>query len=414
MTKCSLPSITRKENWVQLFRDQISQSTAGQFKVLDCRGKMRLQYRPNGGKAQSLMLPYNFDKKETSKALRRIEEIFKNFVKAKGSKTLSKAATVTEASSSNHQLNWEELINNYRQFVPNASDKTWKKSYIPVLTKAGLLMNRSKGKPQDGESLMLEALKQWEQGTRSRQISRRSLKGFLEWAVLRGKLIAAYAPPAQIPETKNPIDIGYAIDDQEIIELLDLIPKGRTAKEEETYNAWKFAIQLCSVYGLRPEELRHLTIKNGIEGKELWTTYQKSKGGKKGNKTAPRKLHALFVKDLDGNPIDWNLQKRFSIGERLPPLGQEGKGGEALGTFLKRRKYWKQLKEVVNTTKKEVLKPYSFRHRYAKQSHAAGFPIANIASAMGHTVEVHLQNYARFTPDATTDLYIKANEIKAA
>ena len=82
------------------------------------------------------MLPFDFDKKETPKALRRIEEIFKNFVKAKGSKTLSKAATVTEASSSKHQINWEELVNNYRQFVPNASDKTWKKSYIPVLTKA--------------------------------------------------------------------------------------------------------------------------------------------------------------------------------------------------------------------------------------------------------------------------------------
>ena len=50
----------------------------------------------------------------------------------------------------------------------------------------------------------------------------------------------------------------------------------------------------------------------------------------------------------------------------------------------------------------------------AMQSHAAGFPIANIASAMGHTIEVHLQNYTRFTPDATTDLYAKANEIKAA
>ena len=409
-----MPSITRTDNWVQLFRDQISQSTAGQFKVLDCRGKMRLQYRPTGGKAQSLMLPFDFDKKETSKALRRIEEIFRNFVQAKGKMTLAKAGKVTEASSSKHQISWEELVDSYRQFVPNASEATWKKSYIPVLTKAGTLMNRSKGKPQDGESLMMQSLIQWEQGTRSRQIARRSLKGFLDWAVLRGKLIAAYAPPAQIPETKNPIDIGYAIDDQEIIELLDLIPNGRTAREEETYNAWKFAIQLCSVYGLRPEELRHLTIKKGIEGKELWTTYQKSKGGKKGNRTLPRKLNPLFIKDLDGNPIDWNLQKRLSIGEKLPPLGQKGKGGEALGTFLKRRKYWKQLKEVVNATKKEVLKPYSFRHRYAKQSHAAGFPIANIASAMGHTVEVHLQNYARFTPDATTDLYAKANQAKVA
>ncbi|AAP99655.1 Predicted protein [Prochlorococcus marinus subsp. marinus str. CCMP1375] len=38
-----------------------------------------------------------------------------------------------------------------------------------------------------------------------------------------------------------------------------------------------------------------------------------------------RKLHTLFVKDLDANPIDWNLQKKFSIGEKLPPLGQREK-----------------------------------------------------------------------------------------
>ena len=423
-----MPVTTRTQTWVGLFREQVSQSTGGQFKVLDSRGKMRLQYRPAGGKAQSLMLPFDFEKKETSKALRRIEEIFKNFVKAKGTKTLSKAATVTETSSSKHQLNWEKLVEEYRQFVPYASDKTWKKSYYltkkqlnesnitapPVLNRAGDLMERSKGKPQDGESLMLESLKHWEQGTRSRQIARRSLKGFLDWAVMRGKLIAAYAPPAHIPETRNKSEKGYAIADQEIIELLDLIPKGRTASEEEIYNSWRFAIQLCSVYGLRPEELRHLTIKEGVEGKELWTTYEKSKGGKKGDKTEPRKLHALFVRDLDGTPIEWNLQKRFSIGERLPSLGKAGQGGLALGTFLKRRKYWNQLREVVKNTKKESLKAYSFRHRYAKQSHAQGFPVANIAAAMGHTVQVHLQNYARFTPDATTDLYAESNKVKAA
>ena len=409
-----MPLTTRTDAWVSIFRDQIKELTAGQFKVLDSRGRMRLQYRPIGGTTQSLMLPFDFDKRDTTKALKRIGEIFKNFVEAKGKKTLTKAAKITEASSSKHEINWDQLVKDYRQFVPNASDATWKKSYIPVLTKAGILMSRSKGKPQDGEQLMMESLTQWEQGSRSRQIARRSLRGFLDWAVLRGKLIAAYAPPAQIPETKNPVEIGYAIDDQEIIELLETIPTGRTASEEENYNSWKFAIQLCAVYGLRPEELRHLTIKKGIDGKELWTTYQKSKGGKKGNKTEPRKLHALFIKDFDGNPIDWNLQTRFSIGEKLPPLGKAGQGGLALGTFLKRRKYWKQLKEVVKTTKKEVLKPYSFRHRYAKQSHAAGFPIANICSAMGHSLEVHLGNYARFTPDATTDLYAKANQLKAA
>ena len=86
---------------------------------------------------------------------------------------------------------------------------------------------------------------------------------------------------------------------------------------------------------------------------------------------------------------------------------------EALRTNLRRRTDWKSLqKEAKNIY--EVQVPYTFRHRYAKQSHATGFPVANIALAMGHTVEVHLQNYARFTPDATTDLYAKSNKVKAA
>ncbi len=56
----------------------------------------------------------------------------------------------------------------------------------------------------------------------------------------------------------------------------------------------------------------------------------------------------------------------------------------------------------------EVLVAYTFHHRYTKASHQKNdpvIPIANIASAMGHTIPVHLENYARFTPDRTADLY---------
>ncbi len=116
--------------------------------------------------------------------------------------------------------------------------------------------------------------------------------------------------------------------------------------------------------------------------------------------------------EKDGEPIDWKLQKRLEIGESLPPLGAEGKGGESLRTFLRRRPVWKSLqKEPENIG--EVLVPYTFRHRYAKQSHAAGFPVSNIAAAMGHTIEVHLGSYSRFIPDGTADIYANRN-IKVA
>ncbi len=46
----------------------------------------------------------------------------------------------------------------------------------------------------------------------------------------------------------------------------------------------------------------------------------------------------------------------------------------------------------------------------AKEYHASGFPINNIAEAMVHTPEVHLQNYSRFKPRGTTEMYRNSNK----
>ena len=112
---------------------------------------------------------------------------------------------------------------------------------------------------------------------------------------------------------------------------------------------------------------------------------------------------------MDGEVQDWKLEKRLKAGESLPPLGKEGKGSEALRTRLRNKAVWQSLKKEAEHIG-EVLVPYTFRHRYAKASHAAGFPVSNISAAMGHTVEVHLESYARFVPDGTGDLYAKRNK----
>ena len=196
--------------------------------------------------------------------------------------------------------------------------------------------------------------------------------------------------------------IGYPLSDAQILQLLDNLPEG------ETHDRWRFAIQLCAVYGLRPEELRHLRIKDGASGPELWTIYQKSMGGTKGAKTEPRLLHPLLLRDADGSAIDWKLQARLQVGEKLPPLNREGDGGQALNQYLRRRAVWMVLREEAKQ-QGEQLTPYSFRHRYAKGMHAANIPIANISEAMGHTIEVPLKSYARFKPNATADLVAAVN-----
>ena len=236
------------------------------------------------------------------------------------------------------------------------------------------------------------SLKKWEQGSRSRQIARRALQKFLDWAVLRGKLPRHYAP-VKIKETLKKKRVGYALTDSQILQLI--------ASEKDS--RWQFVYQLLAVYGLRPEELRFLVIKDGVRGKELWTTYEKSMGGTKGQKTEPRKLAPLLLKDGKGY-INWNLQERLEKGEELPSLGQAGKGSDALRHKLNRNPIWNKFKKEADK-QKEVLVPYAFRHRYAKEAHARSvemnLTIKDIAFVMGHTVEVHQQNYARFMPDDT-------------
>ena len=100
------------------------------------------------------------------------------------------------------------------------------------------------------------------------------------------------------------------------------------------------------------------------------------------------------------------------MNKKIKIISKENKGSEALRTRLRAKAVWNALKKDAEHIG-EVLVPYTFGHRYAKESHASGFPIANIAQAMGHTPEVHLQNYSRFAPDKTTDLYAQANKISA-
>ena len=150
-----------------------------------------------------------------------------------------------------------------------------------------------------------------------RRTSRQKLFSFLNWAEQLGHLKPIHSPPGAHPEVLKSKRIGYPLSDAQILQTLYNLPQG------EKHNHWRFAIQLCAVYGLGPEELWYLRIKDGEDGSELWTNYQKSMGGIKGAKTEPRRLHPLLVRDADGSAIDWKLQVRLQVGETLPPLNEQ-------------------------------------------------------------------------------------------
>lgn len=411
-----MPQTNKKEEWVQHYKKQLKVFTGKKsgWTVSKSAGSIKLEVRTNG-KKESRTLPYRWNEQEFAVAVEEIKQIYKRY-KEGNVHTLAAACDITATSNSTTEANWKNLVESYREFVPYASNQTWIKSYyvepkqigkkrvFPVLNQViNLMQSDRQKKPANGTELMMQALRTWEQGSRSRQIARRVLNNFLQWAVVQGKLKSCFAPPATIPETRKPKRVGFAMSDLQIISLI----------ESEKDEKWRFAYQLLGVYGLRPVELRYLKIKNGIEGKELWSMYQKSKGGTKGEKTKPRKLRPLYLVNAKGKSIDYKLQNRIELGEPLPTFGRnDGEASMTLRTRLKRNKLW-NLYRIETQNIGEVLVPYSFRHRYAKESHANRFPLVNICEAMGHTQIVHLQNYANFIPDGTSEMYMQANKLKS-
>ena len=388
------------EAWEFGFRAGVKASSPKGWAVTPHKGKVRLQVRELDRQPinQSALLPYRWLPEESADCLLRIRAIVRLYAQAGGS--LTKAAELAEGRSSKGVLPWADAIENFRlQRVTNlgiTSATTWRKKYQPVLESALLALVQPQP-PKDGPGLLELALARWKSGTRSRQIASQSLRNFLVFVVAKQDFPPVWAPPAIIEkEARNPKRDGWPLSDQQILQLLQGLPQNPPA------DRWRFAIQLLAVYGLRPEELRYLALESG----QLVCNYCKAAGP--GRRTKPRRLYPLLVRDHAGAPVDWHLVQRLASGEDLPPLGRLGSGGESVRTYLKRQKEW-QLLEADALAAGGELVPYCFRHRYAKASHGAGLPVAQIAAAMGHSIQVHLTAYAKFQPDGLEAAYAQAN-----
>ena len=377
------------EKWIKDFRTALKLRVGKGWSVIDSRGIVRLQVgtKPN---VVSLSTHYKWSEDAWIDALNRIVVIHDIYKESKGKIDLKTAYAIASSASSTATYNWAEALDSYKLFKTRVSEATWKSKHLPVLHIALTALNKKK-QPKNGEQLCEIALSKWKKGTTQRRHMRLAIYSFLNYVVQRQEFPSKWLPPAItddeiVTTTKR---VGFPLSDSQIIRLVDSINNPR----------WRFAVQLMATYGLRPEDLAHLHTRNN--GKELWSDYRKSKGGKKGETTEPRQLFPLFIEDIDGTLINWNLMQRVHIKEELPPLNDKGGIGQAIGRFLRDSKVWQQLKQEALAEKQQLV-PYSLRHRYAYIGHnrqkADGTYRApkQIADAMGHTLDVHLQSYARF------------------
>ena len=148
------------DSWIKPFRRQIAETWGASWYVLNNRGRIRLAVSDAG----TVSLPFEWTARGSALALPRIQQIFKRW--NDGQITLAAAAQNSDTSSTHQKLEFSQVIETYRGFVPNAGDKTWEGFYLPVLRNCAKAFE---GRPPvDGEALAMH----WPNGNRAQGCAR--------------------------------------------------------------------------------------------------------------------------------------------------------------------------------------------------------------------------------------------------
>jgi len=286
-------------------------------------------------------------------------------------------------------IDWAGLIRRYQQHKLRSGEikeTTWERLYKPRMA---LLLKSAKGPPpaRDATQLLEAQADLWSQrpGCRTRRLQIQCTAALLRWAISQKLLPVQWAPPPDlstiIGRSRESRVVTTPIAVPDILAIVQAIPDPR----------WRLAFQLLSAFGLRPEELQHLQLRQG----RLWCTYEKvaSRG-----KTKPRPLRLL---PCDQWAMEWRLLETFDPA-KLPPM-RAGFSSDSFSRYLLRREQWQHLRQQYEA-EGEKLVLYSCRHGYAHRAHViCDLPPKVVAAAMGHSVQTHLAADSRWCGDDVVD-----------
>ncbi len=282
---------------------------------------------------------------------------------------------------------WERFGHYKVQVSGQVKASTWERDYSATTLR---LEELALGNLTGAKQLLVEVGSAWEPGSRRRQIVVRQVVAMLRWGIEEGLLKpSTWTPPQNLTRyigaRAKPAEGATPLKDEQILSLLDALPKDPAGRR------WRFAIQLCSVYGLRPVELLHFSFRpNG----ELWCDYCKRSGG---GITKPRRLEPFHEEWAQ----EWEVVERLRSGDALPPLDSPAGPADTMRKYLLRQDAWLALKGDTNAK----YTPYSFRHGYALRLHQQYPQIATrfVAALMGHSHDTHLREYGQWTDAATLE-----------
>lgn len=376
------------------------------FSVTNAKGKCVLRYRPKGGTQEQVQLPQPllYREEDESECITWCRAIYKAW---NGGEQSLKAAFNEIAPKSTkrgeqHSTSWKEILQSYHDIrVPKScTEATWKKNWLPFLEPAIKIMSGNKA--DNGYELLKQVLKGFKDAPTQQIAGARLLTRFMEFAVRRHGVDRAFLIleddklellPKQPKKRKKAV-----IDDTDLLELIRIA--------DAHAPGWGNVLRILTQYGLRPIEMEHLTVQKHPVTKKMsfWCSYEKV-GGE--DETEPRWLQPIFLRDSDGNCIQWDLEHKWHSKTLDLPSVSELNGGRING-FLHPKQggkpkneveaFWLTLrKKHAAMTPTEWCRPYSLRDSYSVRSHREGVPEESICDAMGHSIEVHRRSYRTIT-----------------
>ncbi len=399
------------EPWVSSLRTFIRDSLGNSWQVKDKGGTTNLRIRLDDGTRVYRNLGLPWCKASAASIRESVEEIHELVIHQKVSvdeavkrvkQTRSKTPKAARRANPKLLITAWESYENYKVNVSgDVSQKTWDVEY-------GKTFRRLKEiAASNANDLLIEIGKQYEPGSRSRQIRVQHIAAFLRWATSRasGHFLPAdnWTPPPKNAlgdyvgrksakkqqESSNPTVV---IEDEDLLGLINSLPIDLDKAEKkhrlrDRAMEWDLALKLAIVYGLRPIEVSYDYLEIKKNGKDyLFCTYCKKAGG---GITKPRRLWPLHPEWEE----KWKLVQRIKRKDPLPRM--KAGAGDAFKNYLRFNQVWKRLKAESGVV------PYSFRHSYSKRGHQVyKLSDTEMAAFMGHTVQVHNAAYAQWSSES--------------
>ena len=413
-----MPARKHAEQWELALRDQLRISVGSPYRVMERRGKTKLDIRFKDGSRQYATLPTTWNRSNVIRIQKDVEQIAALVDTGRSVKEAveiivgtDKQAPSAENSSKEIFLRLWEECGAWKIKQELIKETTWEKDY----SKTGRRLQKISN-PKDAYDLIEQVINAeqrdpksnrliygpMKKGSTSRRRAVEQIVYMLEWGISRkGKHVLSadrWTPPRDLQELKGKTKgkkASIPLFDNEIITFLDSLPvDSKHPRDREAAKRWKFAFQLMAAFGLRPIEIHHLEIRRNGET-YLYCNYEKTTGR---GKTKARRLECLNNWDKE-----WNLLERLENKEPLPiPKNKTGQMADMVKDYLKRAKGWMPLAAAGKTS-------YSFRHGYAwRATEVLGISVRIAAAALGHTPQTHLENYGSWSSQGEVTKAVEA------